>query len=1581
MTEPLESGKHSADGTAKAASALAELEGLSPEQQALLALWLKKESSASAARQPEEVTLQPLSRSGEAPLSYAQQRLWFLDRLTPGSPIYNVPLAARLDGALDTAALSSALTEVLRRHEVLRTTYPERNGRPVQLIHPPGELTLDITDLSGSTDPEAEAARLTREEARRPFDLAAGPVVRAGLLRLSAESHLLLVTLHHIASDGWSASILLREVAALYAAFASGGASPLPEPELQYADYAAWQQRLVEGGRLDDELAYWRERLRGAEPLRLPGGGSGGRRPGGLYGQRLDAKLVGRLRELGGREGATLFMTLLAGFKALLLRLTGQEDLVVGAPVAGRARLELEEVVGCFVNTLALRTDASGGPSFEELLRRVRETTLGGYAHQGAPFERVVEEAGVAREAGREPLSSAVFVMQNVPREELRLGGLRVRRAGAGGEAGGAKFDLTVTAEEEDLGGVWVSWEHREGVWSEGEAELVSRCYGRLLEGAAARPGAAVRELELLDPQERRRSLEEWQGRAELKPDGRWGDGRGGWRGLVEVVSEAARVRGAALAVADGVRSLSYTELEAASNRAARHLREMGVGAESRVGVVLERGAEMVVWLLAVLKAGGAYVPVEAESPAARRRWVLEDAGVGVVLTQSALVAELTGPDWKVVEVGEAGAEAARLSAEPFECAALDENLAYVIYTSGSTGRPKGVEVSHRGLRNLIRWHQRAFSVTPEDRATQVASVAFDATVWELWPYLTAGASIIMPDEETRRSPERLREWLVSNGVTVTFLPTPLAESVLALEWPAESPLRLMLTGGDQLHHHVSRRLGFELVNNYGPTENTVVATSGVVAFKEDAARMPPIGRPIDNTQVYILDRWSSPVPPGVTGELYIGGQSLARGYHKRAALTAERFVPNPFGDEPGARLYRTGDLARHLPDGEIEFAGRADQQVKIRGFRIELGEIEALLEQHPAVREAVVQAHESARGDKRLAAYVVPAPGSELEVGQLRDYLKERVPGYMLPAGYVFMERLPLTPNGKLDRRALPVPDEAQAGSSEDSRAPRTFVEETLAQMWQDILEVERVGIDDNFFELGGHSLLATRLISLISEAFHVPLPLRAFFESPTVAALAEQIEAAGRAGQGRQLPPLARAPRDGALELSYAQQRLWFLDRLEPDSCVYNVPLAVRLDGRLDLDALRRTLTEVVRRHEVLRTTYPEHDGRPVQVIHPAPELKLEVTDLSNSSDPEVEASRIAEEEARRPFDLAAGPLLRARLVRLEERRHLALLTLHHITSDGWSMGILLREIAALYAAFAAGQGSPLEELTLQYADFAHWQHELLQGGALEGQLDYWRGQLSGVESLQLPTDYARPELQSFRGARRYFTLPPGAGDDIRGLCRSEGVTPFMLLLAAFKTLLSRYTGQEDIVVGTSVANRTSAEAQQMLGCFFNQLALRTRLNGNPTFRETLARVREVVLDAYAHQEIPFEKVLEAVQPERLSSHFPLFQVFFGLDDVLGEDFELPDLTLSVQEVETTVTKFDLILMMKKQAGTVSGVLEYNTDLFRDATVARFLDQFQHLLADVVADPDKELQRVNLATEREAHPLIYAFNDDLGG
>jgi amino acid adenylation domain-containing protein len=1554
------------------------LDDLTPEQQSLLMLWLREKASGQSTQDAESAIIQRAPRDTELPLSFAQQRLWFLDQLEPLSSVYNIPAAVRLSGSLDINALAESFKEIVNRHEILRTSFVAEEGQPVQRIAATQDFKLSEIDLRSlpPDEREREVSRLAFEEGQRPFNLAAGPLLRASLLRLAKTEHVLLLTMHHIISDAWSTGILIREVAALYGAFHAGNESPLPALPIQYADFAYWQRERLRGETLDQQLSYWREQLKNAPALlELP---TDYPRPsvktyqGATHSMRLPKRLTQALQSLSQRAGATMFMTLLAAFQILLSRYSGQEDILVGSPIANRNRAELENLIGFFINTLVLRTRMTGDPTFLDQLERVRQICLEAYAHQDLPFEKLVLEMQPERNMSHSPIFQVMFVLQNAPRPSLELQDLRLSQVLA--DAGTAMFDLSLNIEEtqEGLSG---TWEYSTDLFEADTIKRMSGHFQNLLEAIVEQPQQRLPQLPLLSARESHQLLHEWNETATDFPSGKC---------LHEFFEEQAERTPDAVALVFEDGQLSYRELNAKANRLAHHLRSLGVGPETIVGICMDRSFLMVAALLGIMKAGGAYLPLDPDYPLERLAFMLEDASVRVILAQQSLIEYLPETPARLVRVDTDWDQIARQSEANPQSVSTADNLIYYIYTSGSTGRPKGAMLAHRGVCNCLLWMQREHELVESDRVLFKAPLNFDASVWELfWPLMT-GASVVLARPGEHRDSAYLVQLIAQQKITTAhFVPSMFQIFLEEKGVEACHALRRVICGGEALSiasvERFFERLNAELHNYYGPTE-TSIGSIDWTCQREYRRLTVPIGRPIANTQIYLLDSHLRPVPVGVPGELYTGGVGLARGYLNRPALTAEKFLPDPFSQSPGARLYRSGDVARYLPDGNIEFLGRIDHQVKIRGLRLELGEIESVLDHHHAVRDAVVIVREDVPGDKRLVAYVVPQPSSNVTGSDLRGYLKEKLPDYMIPSAFVMLDEMPLTPNIKIDRNALPVPDVTRPAMLKEYASPRTPTEEILAGIWAEVLNIERIGVHDNFFELGGHSLLATQVMSRVRESFQLELPLRRLFEFPMVAELARSIEQAASEDNAGAIPSIEPVSREGELPLSFAQQRLWFLDQLVPGSAFYNLPLAVRLSGLLNLSALEQSLSEVLKRHEVLRTTFPAIEGEPVQMIAPASFINLSLIDLTSlpANEREREAQRLAAQETQTPFDLSQGPLLRTTLLILSDSEHVLLLTMHHIVSDGWSMSILIREVASLYDAFSSGLPSPLPDLPLQYADFAHWQRLWLKGHVLDQQLSYWREQLSGAPTvLELPTDHRRPAIQSYRGSSESFTLSREMRKSLEEICQREGVTMFMLLVAAFDVLMWRYTGEEDVVIGTPIANRNRWETEGVIGFFVNTIVLRVGVRGEDRFKELLRRVREASLGAYSHQDMPIERLVQEMGVERKMSHSPLFQVMFTLQDTRLELPKLTSLTLTLMESETGIAKFDLTLLMTETEQGLAGTIEYATDLFEAKTIKRMTGHYRTLLENILAHPSLPLSEIPLLTVAEEHLLLTQWNE----
>ncbi|MCT0720702.1 pyoverdine non-ribosomal peptide synthetase PvdD [Pseudomonas aeruginosa] len=1507
-------------------------------------------------------------------LSYAQERQWFLWQLEPESAAYHIPSVLRLRGRLDLDALQRSFDSLVARHETLRTRFRLDGDEARQEIAASMALPLDIVAL-GPLE-EGALARQVETTIARPFDLERGPLLRVSLLRLAEDDHVLVLVQHHIVSDGWSMQVMVEELVQLYAAYSRGLEVALPALPVQYADYALWQRSWMEAGEKERQLAYWTGLLGGEQPvLELPFDRP---RPvrqshrGAQFILELDIDLSQALRRVAQQEGATAFALLLASFQALLYRYSGQADIRVGVPIANRNRVEIERLIGFFVNTQVLKADLDGRMGFDELLAQARQRALEAQAHQDLPFEQLVEALQPERSLSHNPLFQVLFNYQSEARgngQAFRFDELQMESVQFDSRT--AQFDLTLdlTDEEQRFCAVF---DYATDLFDASTVERLAGHWRNLLRGIVANPRQRLGELPLLDAPERRQTLSEWNpAQRECAVQGT----------LQQRFEEQARQRPQAVALILDEQRLSYGELNARANRLAHCLIARGVGADVPVGLALERSLDMLVGLLAILKAGGAYLPLDPAAPEERLAHILDDSGVRLLLTQGHLLERLPRQAGVEVLAIDGLVLDGYAESDPLPTLSAD-NLAYVIYTSGSTGKPKGTLLTHRNALRLFSATEAWFGFDERDVWTLFHSYAFDFSVWEIFGALLYGGRLVIVPQWVSRSPEDFYRLLCREGVTVLNQTPSAFKQLMAVACSADMAtqqpaLRYVIFGGEALDLQSLRpwfqRFGDrqpQLVNMYGITETTVHVTYRPVSEADlKGGLVSPIGGTIPDLSWYILDRDLNPVPRGAVGELYIGRAGLARGYLRRPGLSATRFVPNPFPGGAGERLYRTGDLARFQADGNIEYIGRIDHQVKVRGFRIELGEIEAALAGLAGVRDAVVLAHDGV-GGTQLVGYVVADSAEDAERlrESLRESLKRHLPDYMVPAHLMLLERMPLTVNGKLDRQALPQPDASL--SQQAYRAPGSELEQRIAAIWAEILGVERVGLDDNFFELGGHSLLATRVISRVRQEQQLDASLKALFERPVLEAFAQGLE---RTTDAVSTIPLA--DRQQPLALSFAQERQWFLWQLEPESAAYHIPSALRLRGRLDVDALQRSFDSLVARHETLRTRFRLEGGRSYQQVQPAVSVSIEREQFGEEGLIERIQAIVVQ-----PFDLERGPLLRVNLLQLAEDDHVLVLVQHHIVSDGWSMQVMVEELVQLYAAYSQGLDVVLPALPIQYADYALWQRSWMEAGEKERQLAYWTGLLGGEQPvLELPFDRPRPARQSHRGAQLGFELPRELVEAVRALAQREGASSFMLLLASFQALLYRYSGQADIRVGVPIANRNRVETERLIGFFVNTQVLKADLDGRMGFDELLAQARQRALEAQAHQDLPFEQLVEALQPERNASHNPLFQVLFNHQSEArgnGQAFRFDELQMESVQFDSRTAQFDLTLDLTDEEQRFCAVFDYATDLFDASTVERLAGHWRNLLRGIVANPRQRLGELPLLDAPERRQTLSEWN-----
>jgi amino acid adenylation domain-containing protein/non-ribosomal peptide synthase protein (TIGR01720 family) len=1483
-------------------------------------------------------------------LSYAQQRMWFLWQLEPQSAAYNLPSAVRLDGRLDDAALVRAFEWLLERHQALRTVFRQHGDLPRQVILPV-DLDLVREDFSelDAVGQQARVEAAIQAEARAPFDLQDGPLLRVKLLRLGEQAHVLLLTLHHIVADGWSMNVLIEEFVHAYDAFCAATQPTLAPLAIQYADYALWQRRWLEAGEQERQLDYWRAKLGDAHPVlqlpvdhpRLPGGSR--------QGQRLDIAiepaLAERLGALARQQNVTLFAVLLAGFKLLLQRYSGQQDIRVGVPIANRNREESEGLIGLFVNTQVLRSELDPTQSVEQLLSALRETTRDAQAHQDLPFERLVEGLQVERSLHHTPLFQVLYNHQASVAEVGALrsrSGLALQPLGRGERT--VQFELTLDTLERG-GELSAAFTYASALFEPATIERMAGHWKNLLQAMTREPRAAIGELPMLTDAELQQARADSQGplAAFAASD------------VLALFAAQVQRDPEAPALVFAEQSLSYAQLDQRTNALARRLLEQGVGPDSAVGIAVERSLEMVIGVLGILKAGGAYVPLDPDYPAQRLAYMAEDSGIRWLVTQEKLLANLptlagvTPLLFESLDALDVDADRPLPGVEP-------QHLAYSIYTSGSTGQAKGVGISHGALANYVQALLQRLALDDVRSMAVVSTIAADLGHTTLFGALCSGACLHVIGLDVSLDGARFAEYMSGHGIEMLKIVPSHLEALLGAEDEGGAlPRRCLVLGGEACAPGLIERIQraapqCRVFNHYGPTETTVGALMQAV---DQPHATVPLGTPLANVCATVLDEALQVVPAGTAGELYLGGAGLGRGYHRRAALTAERFIPDPLGTA-GQRLYRTGDSTRRRLGGQIEYLGRIDQQIKIRGYRIELGEITAALKQCPQVREATVQV---VGASQQVVAYLVLVDAAqEQQVSTLlREQLAAVLPDVMCPTHYVMLDRLPLTLNGKLDLRALPLP--GLAATSQAYRAPATELEQQLGEIWQQVLKVERVGLDDNFFALGGHSLLATQIISRVRRVLAVDTALRCLFETASLEQFAREVQSAAT---GPAPVQIRRLDRDLPLAVSHAQQRQWLFWQLEPESTAYHTPIVVRLQGQLDLVALERTFAALAARHEALRTTFVEQAGQLTQRIAPTLDAVLEHERLAPGTPRDAIEARVLA-ETQRLFDLAQGPLWRARLMEVEAHDHLLVVTLHHIISDGGSMSVLAREFVQLYGAFKAGREPVLPVLPVQYADYAGWHRDWLEQGEMQRQLGYWREQLGDEHPLlELPTTHSRQALRSHRLGRVGMRLEAGLERDLRQLARAHELTLFQVFLAAFALLLQRYTDQSDIRIGIPVTNRNRLELEGVLGFFVNTLVMRVPLAPQLKADALLRQVKATVLGAQSHQDLPFDRLVEALNPPRTPGQNPLFQVMYNHLSIAGENVggrSLPGLAAREMILEGGTAQFDLTLETLETNDGIQVSLLYAAELFDAPAMARMARHWQQLLRALVAQTQQPI------------------------
>jgi amino acid adenylation domain-containing protein len=1513
-------------------------------------------------------------RPKRIPLSFSQEWWWFVDQLE-SSVQYHIPMVLRLSGKLNKEALSYALLAIVNRHEVLRTVIREEEGVGYQYIKDQTDWRLRFIDGSQYQNDLRSLQHHIGELIKEPFDLSKDDMLRAALISLTGEEQVLVVTMHHIASDGWSLSILAKELAALYGYFTTSDIRP-PEPlAIQYADYALWQRCYLQGEILEKKINYWKNKLQAITPLQLP---TDYPRPavqstrGALARFNIDKSVVASLQALSNEQGTTLYMTALAAFKVLLYRYSGQEDLCVGGVIAGRQQHEIENLIGCFINTLALRSEVKGEATFIELLQKLKATTLEAYEHQEVPIEKVVETVAKQRDQ-KHPLYQVMFIWHNIVEvPEISLGNVNTLSEGNtyNHNINIAQFDITftITNTPHGLEGEIL---YSPDLYKSETIERMMEHFMQLLSSVIKEPFQNVGKLSMLTFSEEQQVIAEFNDctvpYSSVKT-------------VVELFEEQAAKTPDEIAIVFGEEQLTYQELNQRANQLAYLLKSKGLKENTLVPLCLERSQQMIVGILGILKAGGAYVPIDPEYPVDRIKYMVMDSQAALVVgspeTKSTLKTET---QFDIIELESKWSAIHNQPVNNVHPNTQADQLAYMIYTSGSTGRPKGAAVRHQNLLNLLQWYIKEFSITGEDKNIIISSFAFDLTQKNIFSTLITGGTLILPamryyDNESIVNHIRQKAVTIINCAPNAFYPLVAVNTSLS----DLNSLRLVVLGGEPIHlKHLENWIlrddyHCEIVNSYGPTECTDIAAFFRMKNPKDYINKTiPIGRANDNVKLFVLNKLDQLQPVGVAGEICIAGDGVGVGYLNDIELTAKKFIADPFSSDGESRLYKTGDLGRWLSDGNIEYLGRKDEQIKIRGYRIEPGEIEGLLRESGLVKEALVLAKKDSKGNDLLVGYIVCDEAINKEA--IKDYLKDRLPEYMIPAIWVELDRLPQTPNGKIDKNALPEIDMSQL-VSERYVTPLSEVEIILADIWKELLQLDKVSIHDNFFELGGHSLLVIRLVSAVRKNLQVEITVREIFSFPTISQLEAHLQLQQN---GLLLPPIeAVHPRPTRIPLSFSQEWLWFIDQLE-GSVQYHIPMVLRLSGELNKKVLESALQTIVLRHEILRTVIREEEGVGYQYIKEQTNWELNFVDGSHyQKDPQGLQDYIRE-VINKPFDLSKDNMLRAVLITLTGDEQVLVLTMHHIASDGWSLSIFTKELVALYSSYTTGDIMPLEPLAIQYTDYAIWQRNYLQGELLDKKTRYWKQKLKGVELLQLPTDYQRPSEWSSHGASLQFNINKLLTDELHALSKQEGATLFMTLLAAFKVLLQRYSGQEDICVGTPIANRAQKEIEGLIGFFVNTLALRSEVKADLSFKELLQQVKATTLEAYEHQDVPFEKVVEAVVKERDLSRNPLFQVMLAMQNTTrNQPLGLGEIQLLDEKYKHDTSHFDITFYVTETNYGLQGSVEYATDLYSEATISRMIGHFNTLLASIVKAPEQKIDELAILSREEEHQLLYEFN-----
>ncbi|MCU7495891.1 MAG: amino acid adenylation domain-containing protein [Ignavibacteria bacterium] len=1559
---------------------------LSPEKLALLIKRLKKDKSPS-----EDCIIQRKCNSNEYPMSSEQKGIWFLQQLKPESTFYNIPAAVRIKGALNVQALIGAIKSIIKRHEVLRANFTLQGDEPREIIRPFDELAIDIPVLEypDASDIQARIGEAIIEERDRKFSLAEDSLIRAKLIAINKNEHLLFLTFHHIISDGWSLGIFIKELSRLYKSYSENKEPELEELPIQYTDYAFWQESYLKSTKYEKSLSYWKEKLGGMPvELSLP---LDKKRPtaqsfaGSHYNFSVSPEVAVSLREQFKALNVNGFVYFLTAFEILLSRYSNQYQFGIGLPVANRSKFQTQESIGLFTNTVVIRADLAESHTVSDVLKGTKDSVMDAFENQECPFEKVVNALKPEHNTGLSPLFQAVFDFQNRPLYSLKMDGLDIEIADI--ERGTSKYDLTLSVEE-GTEGYKCTIEYSTDLFFEETIERMSGSFLNILKDMAGNENKLIGELLLLSEKERNRILYEWNNTRSPYPREET------FHHLFELQALETPDK---TAVVYENKKLTFRALNRRANRLAHTLIAMGVGPERIVCLYMDRSVDIMVAIFAILKAGGAYLPLDVNSPVQRLKMILDDIKDPIILTQNRLKGRLKLEGINTLGIDEPDGYSHKAGYTNPVTKVCPENLAYIIYTSGSTGRPKGAMITHRSIVNLVHAldrdiYSRALNKRikkkslPEGKPLRLmmnSSLIFDASIQQMI-LITKGHCIYILPDEIRRDGRAFVNYIRKHRIEVLdCVPsqlTMLLESGL-LEENKYCPF-LVLPGGEAISMSVWKELSktrrTEFFNMYGPTETTVEVTA---AHINDSESQPVIGKPLDNVRLYVLDKYHNPQPVGVTGELFIAGECLGRGYLNRPEVTAEKFIPNPFAEISGERIYRTGDLARYTHKGDVEYMGRLDSQVKIRGFRIELGEIESAINELPAIKESLVVVREDTANDRKIVAYLIPKNKGAFSPREIKQMLKGKLPEYMIPSYLMVLEDFPLMPSGKIDKKMLPAPKPEDSLSGNEFLAPKTALECELARMCEDVLNVKNIGLKDNFFELGGDSIKAAIFMNRIRSRYKEQIPVKAIFENPALLDLSAYLLTT-HPGKfllkgASSISSIKKASRNDEIPLSYTQERMWFLEQLEPGKAVYNLPIMFRIKGELNPDLLAKSLNEIIRRHEVLRLSLTSTEGKAKAKLNSHVKVKCTLTDLRALSKGEQDdfISRILEETAAQPIPLDNAPLFRTSLLAISEKEYLLIAVFHHIIMDEWSSRVIISELSEIYTSLKSGRRPLLPELKIQYADYAIWQREYLQGENLEHQMEYWKRKLTGIPTrLELPYDHPRPLVQSYRGDYMSRELDQRMVKLIRESARQYGVTLFMMMLSVYEVLLYRMSNQNDLVIGTPVANRNKEELEPLIGFFVNTLVIRSNLDGSMRFRELLQETMQTSLEAYTFQDLPFEMLVDALEPERTLSHSPIFQVMFALQNAPEEEYEFTaDLRLTPYEVHSMTSKFDLTMLISdKSEESISMAFEYNTDLFDKETIERMFRHYELILECVLKNPDSILSGISLLSREEERAIL---------